>query len=139
MNDITQCNIYELLDATKNLPIKMDYKWINNLQLELPYRVDMTFIDTWHIYGQLKRELEKFSKVTNKYIAMHDTIVDAIHGETVRCRWNAQQQSKESGFPIEEINCGLQKAIDEFLAAHPEWVLDVRYINNNGLTVLRRL
>lgn len=139
MNDISPCNISELLNATKDLPIKMDYKWMNNLQLDLPYRVDMTFIDTWHIYGQLKRELEKFSKVTNKYIAMHDTTVDEIHGETIRCKWNAVQQSKESGYPVEEINCGLQKAIDEFLAAHPEWTLDVRYRNNNGLTILRRV
>jgi len=26
---------------------------------------DLTFIHTWHVYGQLKRELEKFSKVIN--------------------------------------------------------------------------
>jgi hypothetical protein len=139
MNDISPCNISELLDATKDLPIKMDYKWINNLQLDLPYRVDMTFIDTWHIYGQLKRELEKFSKVTDKYIAMHDTTVDEIYGETIRSGWNAEKQSKESGFPVEEINCGLQKAIDEFLAGHSEWILEERYINNNGLTILRRV
>lgn len=139
MNDISPCNITELLNATKDLPIKMDYKWMNNLQLDLPYRVDMTFIDTWHVYGQLKRELERFSKVTNKYIAMHDTTVDEIYGETIRCGLNAHQQSKESGFPVEEIKCGLQKAIDEFLAAHPEWILDARYTNNNGLTILRRV
>jgi len=138
MNDITECNINELLVATKNLPIKMEYKWINNLQLVLPNSVDMTFIDTWHIYGQLKRELEKFSKLTNKYIVMHDTTVDEIYGETIRLRQNAQQQSIDSGFPIEEIKCGLQKAIDEFLATHADWTLDVRYINNNGLTILRK-
>ena len=27
----------------------------------------MTFIDTWHVYAQLKRELKKFSRFTNKY------------------------------------------------------------------------
>jgi hypothetical protein len=139
MNDISPCNINEILNATKDLPIKMDYKWINNLQLDLPYRVDMTFIDTWHVYGQLKRELEKFSKVTNKYIAMHDTTVDEIHGETIRNNWNPQNQSRESGFPVEEITCGLQKAIDEFLLANPDWVLEARYTNNNGLTILRRV
>jgi len=139
MNDISPCNITDILNDTHNLPIKMDYKWINNLQLDLPYRVDMTFIDTWHIYGQLKRELEKFSKVTNKYIAMHDTTVDEIHGETIRCGWNPENQSKESGFPVEEITCGLQKAIDEFLAANSDWVLEARFTNNNGLTILRKL
>lgn len=138
MNDIDECNISELLDATKNLPIKMEYKWINNLQLELPGRFDMTFIDTWHVYGQLKRELEKFSKITNKYIAMHDTTVDEIYGETIRVGWNAEQQSRSSGFPVEEINCGLQKAIDEFLATNKEWSLHERYTNNNGLTILKK-
>jgi len=139
LNDISPCNISGLLDSTKSLPIKIEYKWINNLQLDLPYSVDMTFIDTWHIYGQLKRELEKFSKVTNKYIAMHDTTVDAIHGESIRCGWNAQQQSIDSGFPVEEITCGLQKAIDEFLRDNKEWTLDIRYVNNNGLTILRKV
>ena len=138
LNDISPCNISDLLDSTKNLPINIEYKWINNLQLELPYSVDMTFIDTWHIYGQLKRELEKFSKVTNKYIAMHDTTVDAIDGESIRCGWNAQKQSIESGFPVEEITCGLQKAIDEFLKDNTEWTIDCRYTNNNGLTILRK-
>jgi hypothetical protein len=139
LNDISPCNISDLLDSTRSLPIKIDYKWINNLQLDLPYSVDMTFIDTWHIYGQLKRELEKFSKITNKYIIMHDTEIDAIHGESIRCGWNAEHQSVNSGFPVEEITCGLQKAIDEFLKDNAEWTLDVRYINNNGLTILRKI
>jgi hypothetical protein len=139
LNDISQCNISELLDSTKSLSIKVDYVWKNNLELELPYSVDMTFIDTWHIYGQLKRELAKFSKITKKYIAMHDTTVDEIQGETIRCGMNAEKQSIESGFPVEEIRCGLQKAIDEFLRDNLDWTLDARYINNNGLTILRKL
>lgn len=139
LNDITECNIQELLDSTQSLPIKVDFEWKNNLQLELPYSVDMTFIDTWHIYGQLKRELAKFSKVTKKYIAIHDTTVDAIRGETLRMGMNAEKQSAESGIPVEEITCGLQKAIDEFLKDNTDWTLDVRYINNNGLTVLRKV
>ena len=32
----------------------------------------------------LKHKLEKFSKVTDKYIIMHDTTVDEWDGETVR-------------------------------------------------------
>ena len=139
LNDISQCNIYELLNSTVSLPINIEYKWINNLQLEISKNVDLTFIDTWHIYGQLKRELEKFSKVTNKYIIMHDTTVDEIHGETIRNGWNPIQNSHESGFPVEEITCGLKKAIDEFLINHPEWILHEKYTNNNGLTVLKRV
>ena len=139
LNDISPCNISALLDSTRPLPIKIAYEWKNNLQIELPYSVDMTFIDTWHVYGQLKRELAKYSKVTKKYIAMHDTTVDEIYGETIREHMDAERQALESGYPIEEIRCGLQKAIDEFLRDNSDWILEARYTNNNGLTILRRV
>jgi hypothetical protein len=32
--------------------------------------VDMVFIDTFHVYGQLKRELEKFSKLAKYYFIL---------------------------------------------------------------------
>ena len=99
---------------------------------------DLTFIDTWHVYGQLKRELEKFAVFTNKYIILHDTTVDEIHGETIRCGMDAETQSKETGFPIEEINRGLWPAVTEFLDRNPEWELKERFFNNNGLTILAR-
>jgi len=139
LNDLTRCNIQGLLDATKDLPIKVNYEWKNDLDIVLPASVDMVFIDTWHVYGHLKRELAKFSKVTKKYIAMHDTTVDGVHGETIRCGMNAQKQAKDSGYPIEEIRCGLWKAIEEFLASNPEWKLKERFTNNNGLTILERM
>lgn len=138
LNDINECDINELLETVKTLDISVDYKWINDLDLEITEPVDLTFIDTWHIYGQLKRELAKYSKITNKYIIMHDTTVDEIYGETIRCGWNAEQQSIDSGFPVEEIKCGLQKAIDEFLTDNPDWKLKERYTNNNGLTILEK-
>ena len=69
---------------------------------------------------------------------MHDTTVDGIYGETIRMRMNAQEQSRQSGYPIEEIQCGLQKAITEFLEANPAWQVKEVYTNNNGLTILKR-
>jgi len=139
LNDIANCNIEELLSQTQNLPIKIDYAWQNNLTLNLDSTYDLTFIDTWHIYGQLKRELEKFSKITNKYIIMHDTTVDEWLGESIRCNWNVDEQSIQSGFPVDEITKGLWPAIDEFLQSNNEWVLHKRYYNNNGLTILRKI
>ena len=100
---------------------------------------DLLFIDTWHIYGHLKRELEKHHSQVNKYILLNDTTVDAIVGETIRNGWDPVAQSKTCGYPIEEITKGLWPAVEEFLAAHPEWVLEHRYKNNNGLTVLKRV
>ena len=139
LNDIYECNIEELLTTTKGLNINIDYKWIDDLKLEMKGNVDLTFIDTWHVYARLKRELDKFSKITNKYIIMHDTSVDEIYGETIRCRMNAMEQSLMSGIPIEEINCGLGKAIDEFLKNNNNWKMKERFVHNNGLTVLERI
>lgn len=139
MNDLDECNIDELLFVTKDLPIKIPYIWGNNLNVELYSNFDMTFIDTWHVYGQLKRELAKFSKTTNKYIIMHDTTVDEWLGETIRDDLNAEKQSIETGIPIDEINKGIWPAIEEFLASNKEWVLHERFINCNGLTVLKRI
>jgi hypothetical protein len=139
LNDITSCPIQDLLDATKDLDIVVNYEWINNLNLELSENVDLTFIDTWHVYGQLKRELAKFAPRTNKYIILHDTTVDEVYGETIRCGLNAEQQSRESGFHTDEITCGLWKAVEEFLAENRDWVIKERFTNNNGLTVLARV
>ena len=139
LNDIYECNIEELLTTTKGLNINIDYKWIDDLKLEMKENVDLTFIDTWHVYAQLKRELDKFSKITNKYIIMHDTTVDEFYGETIRCGWNAHAQSAQTGFPVEEINCGLWKAVEDFLASNNNWKLKERYVNNNGLTILERI
>jgi hypothetical protein len=67
---------------------------------------------------------------------MHDTTVDEIYGETIRVGWNATEQSKASGIPIDEINKGLWPAIVEFLQNNNEWQLKERFTNNNGLTIL---
>jgi hypothetical protein len=140
LNDLTECNVVELLYKTQHqsLNLNIKYNWINDLELDVNENVDLTFIDTWHVYGQLKRELAKFSKVTNKYMILHDTTVDEIYGETIRMNMNAQEQSKMSGFPVEEINCGLWKAVDEFLESNNEWKLHERFTNNNGLTILKK-
>lgn len=139
LNDLKECNIDELLKSTKDLNIKINYQWINDLELNITENFDLTFIDTWHVYGHLKRELSLFSKITNKYIIMHDTTVDEIFGETIREKFDAISQCKETGYPLEEIMCGLKKAIDEFLENNKEWKLKEKYTNNNGLTILEKI
>jgi GR25 family glycosyltransferase involved in LPS biosynthesis/predicted O-methyltransferase YrrM len=142
LNDIEKCDIQDLLNVSRDLKINVDYEWINDLDLDLDFkeqRFDLTFIDTWHIYGQLKRELAKFSKVTKKYIILHDTTVDAEKGETIRLKMDSKKQSLESGFTVEEIECGLQKAINEFLFVNRDWRQKEVFEKNNGLTVLERI
>ena len=140
LNDIEPCNIDKLLDICPQVGIDATYQWINDLLVDTSsMETDLTFIDTWHIYAQLKRELEKYSKITKKYIIMHDKEVDAVHGETIRIGWDPYEQSRQTGFPVEEITRGLIPALTEFLETHKEWVLHKHYTNNNGLTILKRL
>lgn len=104
-----------------------------------PFNVDLLFIDTWHVYALLKRELVHWNEHVNKYIIMHDTTVDEWYGEAVRGNADIAEAVRKTGFPAEEIQKGLWPAIVEFLRDHPEWVLEKRYTNNNGLTILSRV
>jgi hypothetical protein len=141
LNNNNKCNINDLLYTCNNLTNNIDikYKWINDLELNLNFNVDLTFINTWHVYGQLKLELEKFSKITNKYIILHNTTIDEIYGESLRSFMNISEQVTKSGFSINDITMGLGKAISEFLQNNNNWVVEERYINNNGLTILKKV
>jgi hypothetical protein len=139
LNDITYCDISEIIEYTNNTELLIEYEWCNDLDLDITNKnFDLVFIDTWHVYGQLKRELNKFSKITNKYIIMHDTTIDAINGETVRMTWDAKQQSIDNNIPEDEIIKGLIPAINEFLLINPNWKIKEKYENNNGLTILEK-
>jgi hypothetical protein len=145
MNDLSVCETSNVEKACSDNGITVKTEWKNNLELtfEENETYDLTFIDTYHVYGQLKRELEKFSKITNKFIIMHDTQVDAIQGEHLRCMWdgtwdNLKRASAETGIPTNELMVGLLPAVDQFLDNNKEWELHEMYQNNNGLTVLRR-
>jgi cephalosporin hydroxylase len=138
LNDIVECDISYLQNTLLGTDVTIIYEWKNDLELNLEHNYDMILIDTWHVYGQLKRELEKFAPRINKYIIMHDTTVDEIYGETIRMNMNTDKQSIETGFSKEDINCGLGKAIDDFLETNKEWKIYEKFQNNNGLTILKR-
>jgi len=146
----TENNKYYLVDpsACGDMPMFLklckdegiDATFWNKSDLECTLvNTDLLFIDTWHVYGQLKRELARWNVAVNKYIIMHDTTIDEWHGETLRVGWDAHQQSKQHKMPVSEITRGLWPAISEFLADHPEWVVEKRLTNNNGLTILARV
>ena len=70
---------------------------------------------------------------------MQDTTIDEIYGETIRCKGNAEEQSIESGIPVEEINKGLWPAIEEFLETNKNWKIKERFYFKNGLTILEKV
>ena len=145
----TAGNSYRMIDIEKSSKIDpflaeclaedvaASFEHISDIECEL-IETDLLFIDSWHIYGQLKRELTYWHGHVKKFIILHDTTVDEVAGETIRMCMDPVAQSKASGIPVEEILKGLGPAITEFLAAHPEWVLDLKLTNNNGLTILKR-
>jgi len=128
LNDTIEYDITELLSQGVNI----ESYWINDLELNID-PVDLTFIDTWHVYGQLKRELNKFKLITNKYIIIHYTSISPKYGN------NKYQDLINCGFSIEEIKKGIWPAIEEFLNNNQNWVLHERFTNNNGLTVLKKI
>jgi hypothetical protein len=131
-------NMIPLAVCARNTNVDFQFVKGNDLKVDLP-EADLYFIDTWHVYPQLKRELNRFKSKAKQYIIMHDTTVDAIHGESVRCNHNYEALSKETGFPVEEIKRGLIPALEEFLVENPVWIRKEVFANNNGLTILERV
>ena len=78
------------------------------------------------MYGQLKRELDRWHPYVNKYIIMHDTTVGEIYGETIRCGWEPVEQSKLYYIPLEEIIKGIWSAIEAFVDIHKEWINNIK-------------
>lgn len=142
LNDISPCDISNLLECTKKIHnLNISYQWISDLDIILNENVDLTFIDTWHVGGHLKKELDKFCKLTNKYIIMHDTTIDEFTSEAIRSNLSEKQiydLSSSSGLLVEDIKMGLWPAIESFLQNNKDWILHERFTNNNGLTILKK-
>jgi hypothetical protein len=132
-------SISKVVNLGETLGVKVTFLREDSAKVNLPEEVDLLFIDTWHVYGHLKRELNKHNSRIRKYIIMHDTTVDGLVGESVRMGYNIEKQLESSGYTIDEITSGLWPAIEEFLKDHPEWKLRERYTNCNGLTILERV
>lgn len=79
---------------------------------------DLLFIDTWHVYDQLKQELSLHGGKVRRYIVLHDTTTFGERGES-------------DGYG------GLWPAVEEFLTLGT-FRLKERHENNHGLTVLER-
>jgi len=106
-------------DICKNEGVNFDFIQSSTLEVEIE-KTDLLFIDTLHIYQQLKGELSKHSDKVKKYIIMHDTVTFGEYGEV-------------------NGSIGLMPALNEFLASNPQWKIREVYTNLHGLTVLERV
>ena len=132
-------NINQIKVVTRDLGLSYTFHEGDDMLYDIGAPVDTVFIDTWHVYGHLKRELKKYAPFVKKWIILHDTTVDAVFGESIRMRHNIDEEVKTTGLTREEITKGLWPAVVEFLAENPDFVLEHRYTNCNGLTILRRV
>jgi hypothetical protein len=108
-------------DLVKSLASEkgMEFEFILSSTLDIEIEeTDLLFIDTYHTYGQLSKELEKHSSKAKKFIILHDT--------------------EKFGTKGEDGGEGLNKAVRELIERDSNWVFDKVYKNNNGLTVLKR-
>jgi tetratricopeptide (TPR) repeat protein len=91
---------------------------LTNVLRETIEQTDLLFMNSWHVYEQLKEELRLHGSKVRKYIVIHQTSTFGTNGEG-------------------EGRRGLWPAIEEFLA-EGNFVIKDRYENNNGLMVLER-
>lgn len=105
----------------------IEYSFIQQNVIEEGFEIedtDLLFIDTWHRYDQLKKELSKHGNKARKYIALHDTESFGYKDE------------EETDFKKQPQ--GLVLAIEEFLEENPHWSICEKILINNGLTILKR-
>ena len=104
-------------------------------QMDMIGEVDMVFIDALHTYCHVTYELEKFSPLTRKYLAFHDS------SEPWGDRDDSEYHGNYSEYPAEydREKRGVWPAIEDFLVRHPEWILDERKLNNHGFVTLKRI
>jgi len=100
--------------------IGVDFRFVraNVLETEME-ETDFLFLDTWHVYHQVKEELRLHASKVKKYIAFHDTVSFGVVGES-------------------HGHEGINRAISEFLTENSEWKVEREFLNNNGLLVIKR-
>lgn len=93
------------------------FRMADTLRLEIE-ETDLLFIDTYHSYTQLKKELNLHGNKARKYIIFHDTETFGYKG-------------------MDGKTPGLLQAIYEFMG--DKWKIKESFKNNNGLLILERI
>lgn len=113
-----------LFDYCKSVGKDFHYIESNVLEIEIE-ETDFLFIDTYHCYEQLSKELFLHAPKVKKYIGFHDTFTYGRKGENL-------------SFQSFSGTKGILYAIEEFLDKNKNWeiVHDVDY--NNGLIIIEK-
>lgn len=136
-----ESRVLELFEYAKSIGNDVEYIQKNSVKTEIE-ECEMLFIDSWHHYYQLRKELKLHADKVTKYLVFHDTVSCGSSGEDWKSWGNGSKIEYESlcnDLDTDKIdNIGINSAIFEFLSDHPEWRVKKHYKNNNGLTVLER-
>ena len=125
-------NLQEVYDAVSSTDIDFTFIEHDSLTYDID-SCDLLFLDTWHDFLQLKKELTRHHTKVKKYIIFHDTVSFA-HSDEKNADEMGMLNQTETNLPK-----GLWPAIEEFLYHNRDWVIWEKKPNNNGLTILKRL
>jgi len=134
--DVVKNNeVQKLFTLAKEQGKKAEYIIRDVLKIEIP-EVDLLFIDTFHVYEQLKQELALHGNKAKKYLIFHDTHTYGTSGALYN---EANTINFVHRLEVDIDNKGLLPAIIEFMIINPHWTFHIHKTNNNGLTVLKRI
>jgi cephalosporin hydroxylase len=121
---------YEQLGLLKETAKNMNWDWQLLLQntAEPSFHIeecDLLFVDSLHTGDHVEAELRHNAQYVKKYIIFHDIVKFGSIGQN------------SIGMITPGVR-GINSAIDDFLANHPEWQVKERYENCHGLLVIER-
>jgi hypothetical protein len=112
-------NINDVYETAESYSLNFEFIKANVLEIEIE-ETDFLFLDTWHVYEQVRDELKLHAKKVKKYIGFHDIVSWGEKGET-------------------EGHKGINYAINEFLENNNEWKVKEKFLNNNGLLIIEKI
>lgn len=129
--DVRECpETTKVAAEARRYGVRFSFVMADDLQVEIE-ETDLLFIDTLHTYYQLTSELNMHSGKVRRFIIVHDTV--SFGEEDERPLW-APSPQQDLG------RQGLMTAVLDFLESERGscWEIGERFLNNNGLVVLRR-
>jgi hypothetical protein len=122
-------NLEEVIEAAKEAGV--DFQFIEGDSTKIVIdNTDLLFIDTWHTNDQLSLELKLHANKANKYLVFHDTTT---------YEWRDESFNHVNSWDKNFVGGGLWTAIEKFLGTNSNWVIQDRFENNNGLTILKKI
>jgi hypothetical protein len=119
-----------IFDRCKNAGQNCQWIGADVLKVEIE-PTELLFIDTWHCYEQIKRELALHASKVSKYLIFHDTQTYGQQGETL-----GSSDVYHPYLTMPTAGLGIRPAIDEFLSENPKWHIRYETEYNNGLMIL---